>query len=142
MERLIFFFIKKKTSDNQNITNISANNYNIKMERINNFNNNFIKSNRNSKSANKNNNNKYGNDRYQNITIIKKNNLKSSLNKDQKINQDSIKDLPKKDILKALLFFKIIYNSFLKIKSSIFFSIMKYNFNKKEEELKNKFILP
>ena len=111
------------------------------MERINNFNNNFIKSNRNSKSANKNNNNKYGNDRYQNITIIKKNNLKSSLNKDQKINQDSIKDLPKKDILKALLFFKIIYNSFLKIKSSIFFSIMKYNFNKKEEEFKNKFIL-
>ena len=80
------------------------------MERINNFNNNFIKSNRNSKSANKNNNNKYGNDRYQNITIIKKNNLKSSLNKGRKINQDSIKDLPKKDILKALLFFKIIYN--------------------------------
>ena len=88
------------------------------MERINNFNNNFIKSNRNSKSANKNNNNnKYGNDRYQNMTIIKKNNLKSSLKKDQKINQDSIKDLPKKDILKALLFFKIIYNSFLKLKS-------------------------
>ena len=91
------------------------------MERINNFNNNFIKSNRNSKSANKNNNNnKYGNDRYQNINIIN-NNLKSSLKKDLKINQDSIIDLPKKDILKALLFFKIIYNSFLKIKSSIFF---------------------
>ena len=27
------------------------------------------------------------------------------------------------------------------MKSSIFFSIMKYNFNKKEEEFKNKFIL-
>ena len=121
-------FYEKVDQNNQNISNIKSD---IINERKNNFNNN------NSmkeidvfpNSVDKSNDNRNGNDRYH------------SQNQEINVGKSSTKKFPKTDISKEILLFKIISEILLKVKTTIFFTLIKYNFDRKKSEYKNKVYL-